>query len=113
MSQCANLCALHKFSLTLAEINPENGESGKPKVASVSFKSPSRSNLPSFLLPCPCCGRRMTITAITPARSNGGAESANLADLEDITHGCAQCGTTLTRTVRPLAESDQETAIRA
>ena len=50
----------------------------------------------------------MTITAITPARSNGGAES-----LEDITHGCAQCGTTLTRTVRPLAEGDQETAIRA
>jgi hypothetical protein len=52
----------------------------------------------------------MTITAITPARSNGGAESGNL---EDITHGCAQCGTTLTRTVRPLAESDQKTAIRA
>jgi hypothetical protein len=52
----------------------------------------------------------MTITAITPAGSNGGAESAIL---EDITHGCAQCGTTLTRTVQPLAESDQKTAIRA
>lgn len=51
----------------------------------------------------------MAITAIAPARSNGAAESSNL---EDITHGCAQCGTTLTRTVRPLAESDQETAIR-
>jgi hypothetical protein len=23
-------------------------------------------------------------------------------DLEDVTHGCAQCGTTLTRTIRPL-----------
>jgi hypothetical protein len=52
----------------------------------------------------------MTITAITPARSDGGAESNNL---EDITHGCAQCGTTLTRTVRPLAENNQKTAIRA
>lgn len=52
----------------------------------------------------------MTITAITPARSNGGAESGNL---EDITHGCAQCGTTLTRTVRSRAETDRETAIRA
>ena len=52
----------------------------------------------------------MTITAITPARSNGGAESGNL---EDITHGCAQCGTTLTRTVRPLVERDPKTAIRA
>jgi hypothetical protein len=51
----------------------------------------------------------MTITVITPVRSIGGAESS---DLEDITHGCAQCGTTLTRTVRPFAESDQE-AIRA
>jgi len=50
----------------------------------------------------------MTITAITPARSNGGAESAHL---EDITHGCAQCGTTLTRTVRPLAESNREIAM--
>ncbi len=52
----------------------------------------------------------MTITAITPARSNGSAESGSL---EDITHGCAQCGTTLTRTVRPLAEGDQDTALRA
>jgi hypothetical protein len=52
----------------------------------------------------------MTVTAITPARANGGAESGNL---EDITHGCAQCGTTLTRTVRRLVQSDQETAIRA
>jgi hypothetical protein len=52
----------------------------------------------------------MTITAITPARSNGGAE---LSNLEDITHGCVQCGTTLTRTVRSLADRDQETALRA
>jgi ferredoxin-like protein FixX len=39
----------------------------------------------------------MTITAVTPAQSYGGAESGNL---EDVTHGCTQCGTTLTRTVR-------------
>jgi ferredoxin-like protein FixX len=52
----------------------------------------------------------MAITAVAPAQSNGGAESGNL---EDITHGCVQCGTTLTRTVRQLAEDERETALRA
>jgi len=47
----------------------------------------------------------MAITAVTPARSSGSAESSNL---EDITHGCVQCGTTLTRTVRPRAEDDRK-----
>jgi hypothetical protein len=42
----------------------------------------------------------MEITAIAPARFDNGAESN---DLEDVTHGCVQCGTTLTRTVRPLS----------
>ena len=51
----------------------------------------------------------MTITAVTPAQSNGDAE---LSNLEDITHGCVQCGTTLTRTVRPLVDGDRETALR-
>jgi hypothetical protein len=51
----------------------------------------------------------MAITAVAPVQSNGGAES----NLEDITHGCVQCGTTLTRTVRQLAEGDRETAVRA
>jgi hypothetical protein len=71
----------------------------KPRCESafVSVKGLIRSNLPSVLLPCPCCGHRMTIAGVTPAQSNGGAESGNL---EDVTHGCAQCGTTLTRTVR-------------
>ena len=52
----------------------------------------------------------MTITAVVPAGSNSGAEVSNL---EDITHGCAQCGTTLTRTVRLLAKRDREPAHRA
>jgi hypothetical protein len=52
----------------------------------------------------------MAIMAVTPVGPGGNAESGNL---EDITHGCAQCGTTLTRTVRPLAEDDRETALRA
>jgi phage terminase large subunit GpA-like protein len=77
---------------------------------SVSFKDVAPSHLPSFILPCPHCGHRMAITAVTPAWFNGDAESGNL---EDITHGCVQCGTTLTRTVRPLAEDDQKTALRA
>jgi hypothetical protein len=105
------LCALHKFSLTLARINPEmvTVELGLVST-SVSFKSVAQSNLPSFLLPCPYCGHRMTITAIAPAQSNSGAE---LSNLEDITHGCVQCGTTLTRTVRQVTERDRETAVRA
>jgi len=51
----------------------------------------------------------MAITAVAPAQSNGGAESSNL---EDITHGCVQCGTTLTRTVRQRGEDDREAALR-
>ena len=50
----------------------------------------------------------MAITAVTPVRFVG----VETNDLEDITHGCVQCGTTLTRTVRPLTEDDQATAVR-
>jgi hypothetical protein len=52
----------------------------------------------------------MAITAVTPAQFNGSAE---FSTLEDITHGCVQCGTTLTRTVRPLAKDGWQTALRA
>jgi hypothetical protein len=55
------------------------------------------SHLPTFLLPCPHCGERMAITAVAPVQSGGKA-----GDLDDVTHGCRQCGTTLTRTVRSL-----------
>jgi hypothetical protein len=57
------------------------------------------SRLPSFILPCPHCGHGMAITAVTPARFASGVESN---DLEDVTHTCVQCGTTLIRTIRPL-----------
>jgi hypothetical protein len=76
----------------------------------VSVKSIAQSNLPSFLLPCPYCGHRMAITAITPAQSSSDEE---VSGLEDITHGCVQCGTTLTRTVRTPAEGDREPALQA
>jgi predicted RNA-binding Zn-ribbon protein involved in translation (DUF1610 family) len=56
------------------------------------------SRLPSLLLPCPHCGHRMVITAVEPALFVDGA-TAN--DLQDVTHSCEQCGTELTRTVRP------------
>ena len=42
----------------------------------------------------------MTITAVVPARYANGAESN---DLEDVTHTCVQCGTTLISTRRPLS----------
>jgi phage terminase large subunit GpA-like protein len=67
------------------------------------------SGLPSFILPCPHCGHRMEITAVAPARFDNGAESN---DLEDVTHGCVQCGTTLIRTVRPLSGDVHEIAPR-
>jgi len=76
----------------------------------VSFKGVAPSHLPSFLLPCPHCGHRMAITAVTPARFAGSVGSN---DLEDITHSCVQCGTTLTRTVRPHSGDEQETTLRA
>ena len=62
-------------------------------------KDVAPSRLPTFLLPCPHCGRRMAITAVEPAQADGGTQSNAL---EDVTHACPQCGTTLTRTVRPL-----------
>jgi phage terminase large subunit GpA-like protein len=67
-------------------------------------KDVAPSWLPTFLLPCPHCGHRMTITGVAPARIDAGMESN---DLEDVTHGCAQCGTTLTRTIRPLMDAQQ------
>jgi hypothetical protein len=43
----------------------------------------------------------MVITAIEPARSesDGGSD-----DLEDVTHTCEQCGTTLTRLIRLMRD---------
>ena len=52
----------------------------------------SPSNLPTLMMPCPCCGGRMMHLAtpeVLPAES-----------VEDVTHSCGQCGTELTRTIR-------------
>src|SRR5215470_9773677 len=112
MSRCDNFVCAAQIFLDSRSNESGNGHSGtgrsRHREYSVSFKGAIPSYLPSFLLPCPHCGHRMAITAVTPARFVG--VEAN--DLEDITHGCVQCGTTLTRTVRPLTEDDQATAIR-
>jgi DNA-directed RNA polymerase subunit RPC12/RpoP len=50
------------------------------------------SYLPSFILPCPYCGRRMSVKTVEPTRF--------AAEFEDVTHACAQCGTELVRTVQ-------------
>ena len=60
------------------------------------------SCLPSLFLPCPHCGHRMVITAVEPTVLPDGAP-AN--DLQDVTHGCKQCGTELTWIMRPLASA--------
>jgi len=52
----------------------------------------------------------MAITAVAPARFAGGIESN---DLEDVTHGCVQCGTTLIRTIRPFTGDEHAIARRA
>jgi predicted RNA-binding Zn-ribbon protein involved in translation (DUF1610 family) len=75
----------------------------------MDFKDVAPSLLPSFLLPCPHCGHRMAITAVAPARYANGVEANGL---EDVTHSCPQCGTTLTRTTRPLSRDVQEIAPR-
>jgi hypothetical protein len=38
------------------------------------------------------------------------ASGAASNDLEDITHGCVQCGTTLTRTIRPFSDDTEAIA---
>ena len=50
------------------------------------------SYLPSFILPCPYCGRRMSVKTAEPTRF--------AAQFEDVTHACGQCGTELVRTVQ-------------
>jgi hypothetical protein len=60
------------------------------------------SRLPSLLLPCPNRRHRMVITTVEPAFLADGA-TAN--GLQDVTHGCEQCGTELTRIIRPLASA--------
>jgi predicted RNA-binding Zn-ribbon protein involved in translation (DUF1610 family) len=57
------------------------------------------SALPSFILPCPYCGRRMSIKSVEPTRF--------AAELEDVTHACAECGTELIRTVRPTPDQPE------
>jgi hypothetical protein len=60
--------------------------------------SPSR--LPSLLVACPLCVHRMVITTVEPTLLADGAASDKL---EDVTHCCAQCGTTIIRTVPSLS----------
>jgi hypothetical protein len=68
-------------------------------------RSVAPSRLPTFLLPCPFCGHRMAVTAVKPAMYAEEVEGQNgqETELEDVTHGCVQCGTTLTRTILPMA----------
>jgi predicted RNA-binding Zn-ribbon protein involved in translation (DUF1610 family) len=67
------------------------------------------SHLQSFLIPCPHCGHRMAVTSVAPARDDDGAESS---DLEDVTHGCVQCGTTLISMRRSLSDDSHAIAHR-
>jgi hypothetical protein len=65
---------------------------------SVSSRSIIPSHLPSFLLPCPQCGSRMVVKAVTPVPVDDGSNARS--GLDDITYGCVQCSVTLIRTVR-------------
>jgi hypothetical protein len=71
----------------------------------MGYHNVAPSRLPTFLLPCPFCGHRMAITSVTPtmfaAEEAGEGENT---ELEDVTHVCVQCGTTLTRTILPIAD---------
>jgi hypothetical protein len=61
-------------------------------LTSVDAMTGRTSYLPSFILPCPYCGRRMSVKAAEPTRF--------AAQFEDVTHACGQCGTELVRTVQ-------------
>jgi hypothetical protein len=63
------------------------------------YQEVSPSRLPSLLVPCPLCVHRMVITTVEPALLADGAASN---DLEEVTHCCVQCGTTIIRTVSSL-----------
>jgi hypothetical protein len=64
------------------------------------YQEVNTSRLPSLLVPCPLCVHRMVITAVEPTLLADGAASK---DLEEVTHGCVQCGTTIIRTVPSLS----------
>jgi hypothetical protein len=70
-----------------------------PEVA-MRYQEVSPSRLPSLLVPCPLCVHRMVITAVEPALLADGNASN---DLEDVTHRCVQCGTTIIRTIPTLS----------
>jgi hypothetical protein len=54
----------------------------------------------------------MVITAVTAAAAAQLDNGAGSDNLEDVTHTCVQCGTTLTRTIRLLTGDAQTTADR-
>jgi hypothetical protein len=71
----------------------------------MSYHNVAPSRLPTFLLPCPFCGHRMAVTSVTPTMFAAEfAAEGEATELEDVTHRCVQCGTTLTRTILPTAE---------
>jgi hypothetical protein len=74
------------------------------------LKKIAPSHLPSFLLPCPQCRHHLAMSSSKPARLATGAESN---DLEEVTHSCVHCGSTMTRTVRPLASPREIPRARA
>jgi hypothetical protein len=68
----------------------------------MGYQDVAPSYLPSLLIPCPHCIHRMVISAVEPAQlADGGASG----DLQDVTHSCEQCGTTLTRMIRRLSDA--------
>ena len=51
----------------------------------------SSPSLPRFIMPCPSCGGQMLVTSIDAKPRD--------PDVEEITHGCTDCGCEVTRTV--------------
>jgi hypothetical protein len=91
--------------ILLDSLQFQSGNKIRLGVCVMRHPSVAPSRLPTFLLPCPFCGHRMAITAVKPAMYAIDVEGEDGQDtgLEDVTHGCIQCGTTLTRTILPMA----------
>jgi hypothetical protein len=88
------ICATHKFALTISQIGHEITVGGWDVEVLMRYLDAS------LLLPCPHCGHRMLIATVEPAQL---AEGVPARDLQDVTHSCVQCGTRLTRTIRSLS----------
>jgi hypothetical protein len=91
----AFLCRSTKNQLDSRKLEDRDGRQNRALGMLRQIAPPS--HLPTMILPCPYCGRWMTVISAEP--------DAVDQELENITHGCTRCGTELIRTVWRLGKT--------